>query len=181
LIATESEKFWGRRPFAWVGFAIAILAIPLVGLALESGRSIAELLPSINACLNATSACFLFAGWRAIRAGNIGLHWRCMVSAAIASTIFLACYLIRFALTGVHRYPADDWTRTIYFAVLGSHTLLAVTVPFLAGGSLLLAARKRFDRHRRLSRWTFPIWMYVSVTGVIVYGMLYHLGPLRAR
>ena len=173
--AAAATAFWGRRPFAWVGFALVVIAIPLVGFAVESGRSFTELLPTVNACLNALSAGFLFAGWRAIRARNVGLHWRCMVSATASSGLFLAFYLIRFALTGVHRYPASDWTRTVYFAVLGTHTLLAVTVPFLAAITLYLAVKKRFIRHRRLARWTFPIWMYVSVTGVIVYLMLYHL------
>jgi putative membrane protein len=171
--------FWGRRPFTWVGFAVIVIAIPLVGFALESGRSFTELLPTVNACLNATSAAFLFAGWRAIKNRNVALHWRCMLSATASSVLFLTFYLIRFALTGVHSYPASDWTRTAYFVILGSHTMLAVTVPFLAGGTLYLAARRRFVAHRRLARWTFPIWMYVSVTGVIVYAMLYHLARLR--
>src|SRR5262249_9184364 len=85
--------FWGGRPFAWVGFAVALLAIPLIGFAVESGRPIAELLPAVNACLNATSAIFLFAGWRAIRADRVDLHWRCMLCATGASAVFLTCYL----------------------------------------------------------------------------------------
>jgi putative membrane protein len=169
----------GGRPFAWVGFALVLLAIPLAGFALESGRSFTQLLPTLNACLNATSAAFLFAGYRAIRRKNVALHWRCMLSATVASGLFLTFYLIRFALTGVHRYPVDDWTRTVYVIVLGSHTLLAVTVPFLVGVTLYRAWRKRFDRHRLIARVAFPIWAYVSVTGVLVYLMLYHLAPLR--
>ncbi len=176
---TSEVAFWGRYPFAWVGFAVVVLAIPLVGLALESGRSLAQLLPAVNAGLNATSALFLFAGWRAIRAGRVDIHWRCMLGATAASVVFLASYLTRVALTGVHRYPVDDWTRTVYQVILGSHTLLAVTVPFLVGRTLYLAARRRFPGHRGIARWTLPIWFYVSVTGVVVYVMLYHLAPLR--
>jgi len=179
--AEEGDAFWGRRPFAWVGFGILVVAIPLIGFAVESGRPLGEVLPTVNAILNGTSACFLFVGYRAIRARNIALHWRCMLSATAASALFLASYLVRFALTGVHRYPADDWTKSVYVAILGTHTALAATVPFLAGITLFLAAKKRFHRHRRIARWTFPIWMYVSVTGVVVYLMLYHLAPLRAR
>jgi putative membrane protein len=178
-VTEPAAAFWGRRPFAWVGFAVVVLAIPLVGLAIESGKSIAELLPAVDAGLNAASALFLFAGWRAIRAGRVDIHWRCMLSATAASVAFLACYLTRFALTGVHRYPAADWTRTVYQLVLGSHTVLAATVPFLAARTLYLAARKRFDRHRGIARWTLPVWLYVSVTGVLVYVMLYHVAPLR--
>jgi len=174
-------SFWGRQPFAWVGFVLVVLAIPLVGYARESGRSFIEILPTINACLNATSAAFLLAGCLAIRRKNVALHWRCMLSATLSSAIFLTFYLIRFAMTGVHRYPVDDWTRTVYVAVLGSHTVLAATVPFLAGISLYLAWKKRFPRHRRIARWAFPIWMYVSVTGVVVYLMLYQIAPLRVR
>ncbi len=179
-LTEEGDAFWGRRPFAWVGFAIVVVAIPLVGFAVESRRPLGEILPTVNAILNATSACFLYAGYRAIRAGNVARHWRCMLSATTASTLFLASYLVRFALTGVHRYPVDDWTKSVYVAVLGTHTVLAALVPFLVGITLFLAAKKRFPRHRRIARWTFPIWMYVSVTGVIVYLMLYHLAPLRA-
>ena len=167
--------FWGRWPIAWVGFAVVVLAIPIVGLALESGRGLADILPALNAGLNATSAVLLFAGWRAIRARRVDIHWRCMLGATATSVVFLASYLTRFALTGVHRYPVDDWTRTVYLVVLGSHTLLAATVPFLVGRTLFLAWKKRFAGHRGIARWTLPIWFYVSVTGVVVYVMLYQL------
>lgn len=174
--ATEAA-FWGRHPLAWVAFAVVMLAIPIAGLALETGTTFVDLLPTLNATLNALSAAFLVAGYRAIRAGKVEIHWRCMVAAAITSVVFLGFYLIRFALTGTHRYPVPGVTRTIYLVILGTHTPLAATVPFLAGRTLWLAWRKSFDRHRRIARWTFPIWMYVSVTGVIVYLMLYHLAP----
>jgi putative membrane protein len=103
-----------------------------------------------------------------------------MLSATVTSATVLVFYLIRFSLTGVHRYPGDDWTRPVYLLVLGTHTVLAATVPFGVGASLYLAAKKRYARHRRIARLTFPVWLYVSVTGVIVYLMLYHLhAPTR--
>jgi putative membrane protein len=168
-------QFFAPRPLFWIVFSIAVLAVPLVGLALESDMTFTELLPTINASLNATSAVFLFAGWRAIKAKKVSLHWKCMIGAVAASTLFLAFYLTRFALTGTHRYPIQDWTRTLYLVVLGSHTILAASVPFLVAITLWFAKQKRFERHRRIARWTLPIWGYVSVTGVVVYVMLYHL------
>jgi putative membrane protein len=138
-----------------------------------------ELLPAVNACLNGTSAILLFSGWRAIKARRVETHWRLMVAAVTASALFLVFYVIRFSLTGAHRYPAPDWTRTVYYVVLSSHSLLAVVVLPLVARTLFLGARKRFAQHKKLARWTFPIWAYVSVTGVIVYFMLYHLGPSR--
>lgn len=170
-------SFWGKHPLMWVGFAVLVMAIPAAGMAHESGARLVDLLPTINATLNALSAAFLVTGWRAIRAGQTDIHWRCMLAATITSAVFLVCYLIRVALTGTHPFPVPGVTRVIYLVVLGTHTVLATTVPFLAGRSLYLAARRRFDRHRRIARWTFPIWIYVSVTGVIVYLMLYHLAP----
>ncbi len=169
--------FWGKYPLAWVGFAAGMLAIPALGMALETGASFAEILPTLNASLNALAGALLVAGYRAVRAGNVALHWRCMLAAAGTSALFLVFYLIRFSLTGTHRYPVPGITRTIYFVVLGTHTVLAAAVPFLAARTLYLAWRRRYDAHRRLARWTFPIWIYVSVTGVIVYAMLYHLAP----
>ena len=170
--------FWGKRPLGWVAFAVLVLAIPIVGLIRESGRSFVDLLPTVNATLNATSGVLLFIGWRAIKAKQVAFHRACMLSAVATSTLFLTFYLIRFALTGAHRYPLDDWTRPVYLGILGSHTLLAATVPFLAARTLYLAWRQRFDAHRRIARVTFPIWMYVSVTGVVVYVMLYHVAGL---
>lgn len=170
--------FWGKRPLGWVAFALGVLAIPIVGLIRESGRSFVELLPTVNATLNATSGALLFIGWRAIKAKEVALHRFCMVAAVTTLTLFLAFYLTRLALTGTHRYPLDDWTRPVYLAVLASHTLLAATVPFLAARTLYLALRQRFEAHRRIARVTFPIWMYVSVTGVVVYVMLYHVARL---
>ena len=141
--------------------------------------TIGEVLPAVNACLNATSALLLVAGFRAIRARRIATHQRFMVAAVATSAVFLACYLVRFYLTGTHRYPAEGWTRSVYLVVLGTHTVLAALVPFMVGRALWLAWKKRFPSHRRIARWLFPIWLYVSVTGVVVYLMLYHLAPAR--
>ena len=172
--------FFGRWPAAWVGFVLLVLGIPAVGFAREAGAGLGTILPAVNATLNATSAALVYAGWRAIRGGDRDTHMRCMISATAVSAVFLVVYLARVALTGVHRYPAEGWSRPVYLFVLSSHTLLAAAVPFLVAVTLLLAARKRFDRHRRLARWTLPIWLYVSVTGVLVYLMLYHLAPALA-
>ena len=169
-----ARAFFGRAPVAWIWFAALLLLIPFVGFLRERGIFY-ETLPTLNASLNATSALLLVLGWRAIRAGRVTLHWQLMLSATATSTVFLTFYLIRFAATGVHRYPASDWTRTVYLTVLTSHTILAATVPFLVGAALYLAAKKRYERHRRIARLTFPVWLYVSVTGVVVYLMLYHL------
>ena len=132
-------------------------------------------LPHLNATLNAASACLLVAGWRAIKTGRVQKHRARMLAALFASALFLVFYLIRFAATGVHRYPRTDWTRIVYFMVLGSHTVLAAAILPLVATTIYLAARQRFAQHQRLARWTFPIWLYVSATGVVVYLMLYQL------
>jgi len=140
-----------------------------------------DVLPPLNASLNGASAVCIFIAWRAIRAGRRDLHRRFMLAAVTCSVVFLASYLTRFALTGAHRYPAHDLTRPLYLGILISHTLLAASTPVLVGRALWLALRGRFDAHKRIVRWTLPIWSYVSVTGVVIYLMLYQLGPARAR
>ncbi len=131
-------------------------------------------LAALNATLNGLSALFLMIGFLAIRRKQVLLHRRCMVTAFGLSVIFLISYLTRFALTGVHRYPGEGLLKTVYLVLLGSHTTLAAVTPFLAIRTLYLALKGRFEEHRRIARITFPIWMYVSVTGVMVYKMLYH-------
>ncbi len=138
--------------------------------------TLAHLLPSVNAALNATSAALLLSGWTAIRAGRRTLHRNLMVAALAASTLFLAGYITRIALTGTHRFPGGGALRATYLAVLGSHTLLAAATAPLVIRTIFLSLSARFSEHRRIARWTLPIWMYVSVTGVVVYVMLYHLG-----
>jgi uncharacterized membrane protein YozB (DUF420 family) len=134
-----------------------------------------EDLPHLNAALNATSALLLACGYRAIRRGSTKVHARFMISAFVVSTLFLASYITYHYGAGHTTYDGVGWMRAVYLAILLSHIVLAlVTVP-LAVTVLVLAARRSFDRHRRVARWAFPIWMYVSVTGVAVYVMLYHL------
>lgn len=134
-----------------------------------------DFLAGLNAVLNGTSAVCLFTGWCLIRQKRVAAHRTMMLSAFLCSTIFLISYLTRFYLTGVHRFPHEGWFKMVYLSILGTHTLLAALVPFLAIRALYLAWKQRFPEHRRIARITFPIWMYVSVTGVVVYVMLYHL------
>jgi putative membrane protein len=135
-------------------------------------------LPTVNAFLNATAAILLVWGFTLIKRKKIAEHRRAMLSAFAVSCIFLVCYLVYHYNVGSVRFPRPGWVKTVYLTILATHTVLAVTVPFLAIITLNRALRGRFDKHRKIARWTFPIWLYVSVTGVIVYLMLYHLYPL---
>jgi len=133
------------------------------------------LLPSINAVLNATAAVLLLWGYYLIRHKRIQTHRKVMMSAFAVSCTFLVCYLVYHYQAGVVRFPGKGLLRTVYLSILGTHTVLAATVPVLAIITLQRGLSARFDRHRVIARWTLPIWLYVSVTGVIVYIMLYHL------
>ncbi len=135
------------------------------------------LLPAWNALLNATAATLLVLGYRAIRAGERERHQRLMVAAVVVSAVFLVSYLIRVALTGTHRFPGEGALKWLYLAILLSHTVLAVAAAPMALRSLFLGWKGRFDDHRRLARVTFPVWLYVSVTGVVVYLLLYQVAP----
>lgn len=139
--------------------------------------TLTAVLPTVNAALNATSAALLFLGWRAIRAGRRELHRGLMLGACGSSVLFLAGYFTRIALTGTHRFPGGGALKAVYLAVLASHTLLAALTLPLVLRTLQLSLGARFPEHRRVARVTFPIWMYVSLTGVAVYVMLYHLAP----
>ena len=130
-------------------------------------------LPWINACLNTTAAVLLSAGWLAVRKRRLTLHKACMLSATAVSTVFLACYLLHHYRVGHVVFQGVGGVRTLYLVILGSHTVLAAAVPFLAGITLFRAFRGNLERHKRIARWTLPIWLYVSVTGVIIYAMLY--------
>ena len=130
--------------------------------------------PTINAALNAVSALWLLAGWRAIRAKRVAAHGWCMASAFATSTAFFVSYLCYHATVGVVRYHGVGWRRPLYRTLLLTHTLLAIVIVPLVLRTLFLAWQRRFDAHRRLARWSWPVWMYVSVTGVVVYWMLYH-------
>jgi uncharacterized membrane protein YozB (DUF420 family) len=138
-------------------------------------------LPSINAALNLIATVLLAAGWIFIRRGNWRAHRAMMVAAFAVSTLFLACYLSCHAIVGHVPFTGQGTARAVYFTILITHILLAVTVPVLAIAMFVLAARGRWDAHRRLGRITMPIWLYVSVTGVVIYLMLYHFYPGRPR
>lgn len=132
-------------------------------------------LPHLNAALNALAALLLVAAYSFIRAGQIQAHKRCMVSAFVVSALFLASYVTYHAQAGSKPFPGTGVLRTIYFAILIPHVLLAAAVLPLAIVTLRRGLRRDDDRHRRLARWTLPIWLFVSVTGVVVYLMLYRL------
>ena len=136
-------------------------------------------LPTINASLNGASALCLVAGYLLIRQGNQRAHRTAMLMAVGFSTAFLASYLYYHFNVGSVRYPADGPARSLYLGVLLTHTVLAAAVPFLVGITLFQAFGGRFRKHRAIARWTLPIWLYVSVTGVVIYVMLYHLSGLQ--
>lgn len=139
-----------------------------------------QLHPALNAAVNLTSCVLLVCGRLAIARRDQVAHRKWMLRAFTASTVFLISYLIRFATTGAHKYPGTGWDKTVYLIILFSHMVLAVVLVPMVLRSLQLALRGDFARHLRLVRWTWPIWMYVSVTGVVVYLMLYHLAPVLA-
>ncbi len=136
------------------------------------------LLATVNATLNAIAAVFLGAGFYFIRRRQIAAHRVCMIIAFAVSVVFLICYLTYHYQVGDVRFQGHGPIRPVYFTILISHIILAVTTVPLAIMTLSRALHSRFDKHRRIARWTWPIWMYVSVTGVIVYVMVYHIyGP----
>ena len=132
-------------------------------------------LPSVNAVLNATAALLLVWGYTLIRRKRIQTHRKVMLAAFVTSSLFLVCYIVYHAQVGSVPFQKTGPIRAVYFSILGSHTLLAATVPVLAIITLSRGLGARYDKHRKIARWTLPIWLYVSVTGVIVYLMLYHL------
>jgi uncharacterized membrane protein YozB (DUF420 family) len=132
-------------------------------------------LPAVNAVLNATSAVLLVVGFALIRNKKIAAHRAVMISALVSSALFLASYLVYHAQVGSVRFPGHGAARTFYLSILLTHTVLAAAVPVLALITLSRALRRRFPAHRRIARWTLPIWLYVSVTGIVVYWMLYQM------
>lgn len=137
-------------------------------------------LPTLNACLNALSGLFLLAGWWAIRRDQTRVHIVSMICAMTTSALFLASYIIYHVQKHgvVTKFAGRGLSRPVYFAILISHTLLAAVILPMVILTLVPALRSRFDKHVRIARWTLPIWMYVSVTGVLVYLMLYCQWPL---
>ena len=132
-------------------------------------------LPALNATLNLISAVLLGTGYWFIKSRNIRAHRACMIGALITSTVFLTSYLIYHYEVGNVLFTKQGWIRPVYFFILITHVTLAIVILPLVLRTAYLAFRERFDKHVRIARWTFPLWMYVSVTGVIVYVMLYRL------
>lgn len=132
-------------------------------------------LPTVNALLNGTAALLLCAGYVLVRSGRREAHRRAMTSAFVCSVLFLASYLVYHAEVGSVRFQGTGAVRTVYLSILLTHTVLAAAVPFLAVASIVLARRGRFETHRRVARVTLPLWLYVSVTGVVIYLMLYRM------
>lgn len=134
-------------------------------------------LPHLNAVLNSTSAVLLLTGFGFIRVGRISAHRNCQLTALLTSTLFLVSYLTYHYYHGATRFTGQGLVRPFYFVLLLTHTILAVVIVPLIMITVYRAARGDFLRHRNIARWTLPLWLYVSVTGVIVYVMLYHLYP----
>ena len=132
-------------------------------------------LPHLNALLNTVSAALLLTGYRFIRKRNVAAHKRCMLAALGSSGLFLVSYLVYHFSVGSVRFQGQGWIRTVYFAVLVSHTVLATAIVPLVVITVVRALSERFDKHRAIARWTLPLWIYVSATGVVVYWMLYQM------
>lgn len=132
-------------------------------------------LPFLNAVLNGASAVLIVIGRGFIRRKRVAAHRAIMIAAVLTSAAFLVSYLTYHAMAGVVRFQGQGWSRPVYFSILISHTILAAVIVPLVLVTLVRGLRGSFDRHRAIARWTFPIWLYVSVTGVIIYLMLYHL------
>ena len=158
------------------GLSLAIVGV--VGVLLlghQSGRA-ASAEVSMLPALNASCAALLIVGWVAIRRRRIAVHRACMLAACVASALFLCSYVVYHALAGSRPFAGQGWIRAVYFPILVSHVVLAaVMVPFVLT-TVYRALSGRFDRHVPLARRTLPVWLYVSVTGVLVYLLLYHVG-----
>jgi putative membrane protein len=134
-----------------------------------------SIFPALNATLNGASAVLIATGRVLIRRKKVNLHRACMIAAVATSSLFLISYVYYHAHVGSVRFPGQGWVRPVYFALLISHTVLAAAVVPLVLLSLTAGLRGRFERHRRVARWTYPIWLYVSITGVLVYVVLYQI------
>lgn len=138
-----------------------------------------NIFPALNASLNGASAVLLTTGRVLIGQKRVRLHRACMITAVVTSSLFLVSYLYYHAHVRSVHFPGEGWVRPVYFTILISHTVLAAAVVPLVLLSLNYGLRGKFERHRRISRWTFPVWLYVSVTGVVVYIMLYQIYGAR--
>lgn len=134
-------------------------------------------LPLVNACLNGTSTMLLSFGYYYVKRGRNDAHRNCMVGALITSTLFLACYLYYHHFAGRTTFRDPQWFRPIYLVILLTHTVLAVAIVPMVIWTVVRAIQKRWESHKRIARWTWPVWMYVSVTGVLIYLLLYQIFP----
>ena len=139
---------------------------------------LAEVLPSLLATLNGVSVVLLVTAVAAIRRGRRDRHRALMLANLGVSVLFIVVYVVEMSLVGITRFPGDDWVRSLFLVILTSHTILAVTLVPLVLRTVYLAFKERFSEHRRIARVTFPIWLYISATGVVIYWMSHHLRPL---
>ncbi len=165
------------RAFMWINAAISAAALGflfwIIYLRQGGGEPGAfAFLPAVNAGLNATTSVFLIRGWFAIKAGNRPLHAFCQKTAFVFSALFLACYIFYHSVHGDSRYPGEGLLRGVYFFILISHILLSMAAFPMILATFFFALTARLEAHRKLARWTFPIWLYVSLTGVLVFAFL---------
>ena len=159
---------------------LSLAVIGVVGLLMLVPRpadeaAVASALPRLNAILNGASAVALVVGWLCIRRRRVVAHQACMLTAFALSALFLVSYVLYHAQAGSRPFTGQGWIRPVYFTLLVSHIVLAAVILPLVLTTVYRAWRGDFVRHVRIARWTLPLWLYVSVTGVVVYGMLYHL------
>jgi putative membrane protein len=156
---------------------VLAVAVLLLGRGPAGGALDVSALPALNAFLNGTSAVLLIAGYVFIRRRQVTAHLTCMLTAFGVSVLFLISYVVYHYHAGSRPFTGPGWVRPIYFVLLISHIVLAAAIVPLALTTIYRAVSSQFARHLKLARWTLPIWLYVSVTGVLVYWMLYHLAP----
>jgi putative membrane protein len=159
---------------ALVSVAVVVV-VAILTLGGEAGSPAASALPALNAVLNGTSAVLLAAGYRFIRQKRVAPHRACMLGAFVVSVLFLISYVVYHAQAGSRPFPGQGWVRGVYFALLISHIVLAAGILPAVLVTVYRAWQRDFRRHVAFARWTLPVWLYVSVTGVVVYWMLYHL------
>ena len=181
MTAPERTTASGDRSARVVIGGVSLAVVLVVGYLLLGHRAapgagpLVAALPLLNACLNATSAALLSAGWFFIRRRQVTAHKTCMVSALTVSMLFLVSYVTYHSLSGSRPFGGTGWIRLVYYPMLVSHIVLAAAIVPLALTTVYRALQGSFARHVRIARWTLPIWLYVSVTGVLVYWMLYGL------
>ena len=175
-MTTDTLKM-SSRTFMIINLTVSASAIVflfwLIYLRKGGGESSSlAFLPEVNAALNATTTAFLLRGWFAIRSGNRGLHAFCQKTAFVVSALFLVCYIVYHSVHGDTLFPGQGWIRPVYFTILISHILLSMVALPMILATFFFALTGRFSTHRKLARVTFPIWLYVSITGVLIFAVL---------